>query len=192
MNTNRRLLMPFVSRQSLRIHERARSAYEIWKQLKRQFDPGVLTSGETTVGLDPIHALRDSRENFHVFANFANYQSALANVIAVGKTQISVLHYPHMRDTDIDDLSLTYVLNSIEAACLDKSAGLEYLRQLLNEQVDRRVLERVCGTPQMSRHDMAHRAGVTEGILKAQKKRPDEGTKQRQSTRRTVVERLSS
>jgi len=184
--------MPFVSRQSLRIHERARSAYEIWTLLKRQFDPGALNSGEATVGLDPLHALRDSRENFHVFANFANYQLALTNVIDLEKTQISVLHYPQMRDTDIDGLSLTYVLNSVEAACLDKSAGLEYLRQLLNDRVDRRVLERVCGTRRMSRHDMAHRAGVSAGILKAQNNGAHKGAAEQQCTRRTVVERLSS
>ncbi|NNE61618.1 MAG: hypothetical protein HKN35_12030 [Woeseia sp.] len=192
MNLERRLLMPFVSRRSLRIHKQAQFAYDIWSQLVRQFDPGVLASGGPPVGLDPIHAIRDSRENFHVFANFDNYQLAVTKVMDREKTQISVLHYPRIRDPDIGALSLAYVIKLVEAACLHKSAGIEYLRQLLNDRVDRRVLERVCGKGNLSRHDMARRAGVSAGSLKARSGSTSKGTTQQQNTRRTVVERLSS
>lgn len=193
MNLERHYLTPYVSRQSIRLHDCARFSYEIWRRLPRQFEFAALTHGETLIGIDPIHAIRDSRETFQVFANFTNYQSALAEIAdSIKKIRISVLHYPHLENADIEDLSLAHILHQVETACPDRSTGIEHLRNLLNERVDSAVLERVCGIRRLSRKEMAYRAHVSTGILKAQSKVLQASTTERGSIRRSVIERLST
>lgn len=193
MNLERRLLTPHVSRQSIRLHECAQFAYEIWRHLPRQFELGALIPGGGPIGLDPIHVIRDSRENLYVFANFASYQAALTRVTKQNKTtRISVLHYPHLKSADIEVLSFAHVLYSIETACLDRSAGAECIRHLLNERVDSKILERVCGIRRISRKEMAYRTGVSTSILKAQNKALRASTTEQGCIRRSIVERLST
>ena len=190
MNLERRLLTPTVSTDVLRVHEQATIAYQIWTSLPRQFEPGALVRRRFATPLEPVHAIRDGRGNFHAFAAFATYQSALVDTSGGRKTQVSILHYPHLADDDVGQLALEYVLDSIELTCLDKAVGLEGFRRLIDEEVDRRILQVLFGTSRMSRQEFAQRAGVSTRVLKTQhtsSRQPD--TKER-STRRTVVERL--
>lgn len=191
MNLARRLLTPTVSARALRIHEQAVVSYEIWTSLPRQFDPGALVRRRTATPLEPVHAIRDGRGIFHAFAAFATYQSALVDTSGGRKTQVSVLHYPHLDANDVEQLALEYLLDSIESTCLDKAAGLEGFRRLIDEGVDRQTLEALSGTCRMSRQEFSRRAGVSTRALKSEHSSSRRSGARERSTRRTVVERLS-
>ena len=191
MNLGRRLLTPTVSAKALRIHEQASVAYEIWTSLPRQFEPGALVRRSCATPLEPVHAVRDRRGVFHAFAAFATYQSALVDTGDGRKTQVSVLHYPHLDGDDVEQLALEHLLESIEVTCLDRATGLESFRKLIDEEVDKRNVEALFGTSRMSRQQFAQRAGISTRALKSQHSTSQQPDRKEQSVRRIVAERLT-
>ncbi len=191
MNLERRLLTPTVSTDGIRIHEQASVAYEIWTSLPRQFKPGSLVKRRSATPLEPIHAIRDRRGMFHAFAAFTTYQSALIHTSNGGKAQFSVLHYPHLDGDDVERLALEYLLESIESTCLDRATGLESLRKLIDEEIDKRTVEALFGTSRMSRRQFAQRAGISTRALKSQRSSSQQTDREEQSVRRIVAARLT-
>ena len=192
MNLQRRLLTPIVSTNGIRIHKQASVAYEIWTSLPRQFVSGALVKHRLAAPLEPIHAVRDGRGVFHAFAAFATYQSALVDTSGGRKTRVSILHYPDLDGDDVELLALECLLDSIELDCLDRKVGLEFLRRLLDEEIDKRILQSLFGTARLSRNTFARLAGVSVGALKTQHVAQPQGQLERPNARQAVVKKLSS
>ena len=145
-----------------------------------------------TNGWIVIHAVRDGRGVFHAFAAFATYQSALVDTSGGRKTRVSILHYPDLDGDDVELLALECLLDSIELDCLDRKVGLEFLRRLLDEEIDKRILQSLFGTARLSRNTFARLAGVSVGALKTQHVAQPQGQLERPNARQAVLRKLSS
>ena len=191
MTFDRRLLTPHIASTSIGIHDAAKAAYQVWSSLPRQFDTGVLSSREQAAFLlDPLHATKDRRGCFHVFAGFDAYQALIASLSPTQKSRVTMLCYSDLDDPAIERYALRWLANFVKNGCLDRRNGLEQLRSLLNAYIDKRDLEQVFGASRMSRSEFARRAGVSPSVLKAQANRflPKEQT--RVTAKDYVLERL--
>ena len=121
----------------------------------------------------PIQVTKKSRNTWYALAGFETYCELQTLETPDSSMRVQTQEFLDASDSQVEALSLIFLMHSVEGFCIDGSIAFEHIRRLIKTGFRQSTQDLVLTASTRSQRSFAEAVGITKSRLKRQAKKLD-------------------